>query len=244
MTGARVPVLLSTLLGFGAASVPPEPLYLTNVDSLTTAYSVAGIRVIQHVNRTNNLVAVSLYLLGGTRQITERTAGIEPLLLRAAANGTARYPDGLSQRAMSRTGSVEFLNPTVDWTVVGFVTLRPDVDSAWQVFADRLLHPTLAAQEVELARDEMLATARQRYADPDERIHIIASRVTFVGHPYALHPDGTEQSLLSLKQQDLADYAATQTVKSRMLLVVSGNIERPQVESLVATTIGSLPPGQ
>jgi zinc protease len=245
MTATRVAGLLAGLCWLGVPSPSPTPRapVPADADSLTTAYTVAGIQVIQHVNRANDLVAVSLYLLGGTRQISERTAGIEPLLLHAAANGTTHYPDGLSQRAMARTGSVEFLDPTVDWTVVGFVTLRPDVDSAWQVFADRLMHPTLAAEGVRLARDRMLATVRRRYAEPDERIQIIANQVTFVGHPYALDPEGTEQSLVRLRPQDLADYAAAQMVKSRMLMVVVGNMDRARIESLVTTTIGNLPPG-
>src|SRR2546426_3868349 len=45
----------------------------------TTLFRSSGVRVIQRVNPATDVVAVRLYLLGGTRQLTERTAGIEAL---------------------------------------------------------------------------------------------------------------------------------------------------------------------
>lgn len=234
---------LAALFGVGADARSPSAARPVAPDSLTFEYEVSGLHVVQHVNRANDLVAVSLYLLGGTRQISEQTAGIEALLLRASANGTEHYPDGQSERAMAHTGSIEVLSPEADWTVVGFVGLRQQLDSTWQVFADRLMHPTLTPEAVRFARDQMLTAVRRRYSDPDERIRLIANQVTFAGHPYALDPAGTEESLLRLKPEDLAQYAQTQMVTSRMLLVVAGNCERAKVESLVTATIGRLPPG-
>lgn len=213
-------------------------------DTLTVSYVASGFRVIHRVNRANDLVAVSLYLLGGTRQLTEQTAGIEALLLRASGNGTQRYPDAQTRRAMARTGSVDVLEAGVDWTVFGFIGLRQDVDSTWAVFADRLLHPSLTPDGVRLARDLMIASVRRRYSEPDERIQRIANQVTFVDHPYALDPEGTEASLQSITPELLAEYARTQLVKSRMLLVIVGNIERPQIEALVAATLSRLPAGE
>src|SRR5437870_12844390 len=78
-------------------------------DTLTTAYDVAGIRVLQRRTEGSDIVAVRLYLLGGTRQLTQRTAGIKPLMLRAAA-----YHGG---RASARPGSVVSRGPVADWAV-------------------------------------------------------------------------------------------------------------------------------
>lgn len=239
----RWPAVLGGLLVCGAAlgsrTRPPG----VAPDSLTMRYEVSGLPVIQRINRANDVVAVSLYLLGGTRQLSKRTAGIEALLLRASGRGTERYPGRQVRRVMARTGSVEVLEPDADWTVFGFVGLRQELDSSWSVFADRVMHPTLAPDGVDLARAALVAAARRRYSDPDERIRIIADMATFAGHPYALDPSGTVQSLTALTPADLADYARTQMETSRMLLVVVGNVERAQVESLVTATLGRLPRG-
>lgn len=239
---AALGLLLGLMAGdtAGVGHVPPRPL---DPDSLTTAREVAGVRIIQRINHRNDLVAVRLYLLGGTRQLTDHTAGIETLLLNAAAYGTDHYPGGQSQRAMARTGAVEVLEPEADWTVIGFITLRQDFDSAWVVFADRLTNPTLGPEAVRQARDQMLTLVRRRYADPDERIQIIANQGAFTGHPYALDPEGTEETLGAISNRDLTAYAHTQLVTSRMLLVIVGNVDTASVSALVTRTIGTLPHG-
>lgn len=237
---------LALYFGLMAGSGPPAALpglRALDADSLTTIRQVAGVRIIQQIRRRNDLVAVRLYLLGGTRQLTERTAGIEALLLHAAAYGTQRYPHGQSQRAMARTGAEEVIDPDVDWTVSGFSVLRQDLDSAWAVFADRLTSPTLDSDAVHQAREQMLMDARRRYSDPDERIRVIANRVAFPDHPYALDPEGTETSLAAITDGDLVEYERTQMVTSRMLLLVVGNADTAEVSALVTRTLGVLPRG-
>jgi hypothetical protein len=139
---ALVPLMLAGARGPGHA---PSG---SGADTLTTAYDVAGIRVLQRRTESSDIVAVRLYLLGGTRQITERTAGIEPLLLRAAA-----YHGG---RALDRTGSVVALEPEADWTVCGFTGLVQDLDAAWRAFVDRLVQPELSDEAVAGARRRLL----------------------------------------------------------------------------------------
>ena len=105
------------LAGTGASHPrPAQP----GPDTLTMSYSVAGLHVIQRVNRATDIVAARLYLLGGTRQLTEATAGIEALLLDASGYGTERYPGEQARRAMARTGSVVQTETEADWSVLGF----------------------------------------------------------------------------------------------------------------------------
>lgn len=235
--------VLATLIWLGVGLTPSGNAQALASDSLTIAYDVAGLHVIHRVNRASTFVVVSLYLLGGARQLTERTAGIEAMLLLASGHGTEHFPGERAQQAMARTGSDVVLEPGADWTVFGFVGLREALDTAWAVLADRLMHPTLDSEAVRLARAEMLAAVSRRYSDPDQRIRLIANLSAFAGHPYALDPEGTDASVGRLGREELAEYARTQMVTSRMLLVVVGNVDRARVESLVTATVGRLPPG-
>ena len=212
-------------------------------DTQTVAYQVSGIKVIQRINRSTNLVAVRVYLLGGTRQLVPVTAGIEPFLIRASAYGTARFPGVETQRAMAQTGAQVLLDAAADWTVFGFVGLSREFEGSWRVLADRLASPTLKSDAVERARSRLLGETRLRYTDPDQRLHLLATRSRFAGHPYALDPWGTEFSLGEISAKDLAAYHDAQIVKSRMLLVVAGNVEQATVERLVGETLGQLPQG-
>ena len=226
---------------------PPHPRgpnrATTSSDTLTTSYDVSGLHVIQRVNRATDIVAARLYFLGGTRQLTPATAGIEALWLAATAYGTERYPGDQTVRTMARTGSVVQIEPNVDWSVFGFTGLAPDFDATWDVLADRVLHASLSNEAIAQARIDLIARAHARYTDPDERIQVIASQSMFPDHPYSLDPEGTETTLNGITPEQVRVYARDQLVTSRLLLVIVGNVERAHAESLVAATLGKLPRG-
>jgi len=229
--------------GGGSGGAPPARPSRPEPDTLTIAYDVAGLHVIQRVNRGTDIVAARLYLLGGTRQLTEATAGIEALFLNASSYGTARYPGDEARRAMARTGSVVQLEVGADWSEFGFTGLAQDFDAAWDVLAERVAKPSLSAQAVGQARSRLVTRAHERYTDPDERIRVIANRAMFPDHPYSLDPEGTEESLTGITADQVRAYARDQLVQSRMLLVIVGNVERAHAESLVTATLGQLPRG-
>ena len=209
----------------------------------TEAFDVDGVRVIVRTNPANDVVAANLYLLGGTRQLTRETQGIEALLLAASERGTRRYSREALRRAMARTASTISVDPDEDWTRISLRTIRAELDSSWAVLADRVAAPLLDPADLELVRAQLLAAARQRTAAPDAHVAHVADSVAFGAHPYALVPEGSEASLASLSLADLRRYQATQMVRSRMLLVVVGNVTRPQVESMVRRTFSALPRG-
>jgi zinc protease len=182
-------------------------------------------------------------LLGGVQQLTPATQGIEPFLLAVSERGTLHYPKDSLRIAMNRTGSVITIDTDDDWTVFGLHSIRSTVDSTWAVFADRIMNPTLDSADVELVRAQLLAAASQQRLHPDAELRIVADSLLFAGHPYALSPDGTEQSLSSIQRSTLRSYQQTQFVKSRMLLVVVGNMARAHLEALVRSSLAKLPLG-
>lgn len=212
-------------------------------EATTTEFAVDGVRVILRHNPANDVVAANLYLLGGTRQLTPETQGIEAFLLAASDRGTRRYSRDELRRALARTGGTITIDPEKDWTVVGMRSIRSTLDSVWNVMADRVMAPRLDQADVELVRTQLVNAAQQRLASPDAQLTHLADSVRFAGHPYALLPEGTPASLAALNLADLQRYQKEQTVKSRMLLVVVGNVTRPEVERLVRRTLGTLPQG-
>lgn len=208
--------------------------------SLTTSFDVAGVHVILRQNNANNVVAANLYLLGGSRQVTERNAGIEPVLLEVSDRGTRRYPKNALRRAMSRLGSEIVVTPRADWTMFGIRSSTEVFDSTWAIFADRVMHPTLAKSEVSLVKAQYLSGIRQRRDDPEALADYLADSITLVGHPYAVSVVGNENSIQALDSASLREYHRNQFVTSRMLLVVVGNIDRAHIERLVTQSIGQL----
>jgi zinc protease len=211
--------------------------------ALTTSFDVSGVHVILRQNNANNVVAANLYLLGGARQVTDANAGIEPILLDVSERGTRQYPKNALRRAMSKLGSEIVISASADWTMFGIRSSAEVFDSTWAIFADRVVHPTLAKSEISVVKAQYLSGIRQRRDDPDALADVLADSITFVGHPYAVSVGGNEKSIQAIDSAALRDYQRTQFVTSRMLLVVVGNIDRAHIERLVNKSIGQLPRG-
>lgn len=211
----------------------------------TIQYSADGITVIHHRRGPlSSVVAVELYLLGGARQVSAANAGIEPFVLMASEYGTRKYPGTATRRALAETGSSITVETTPDWTTFSFHGLKQEFDSTWAVFADRLMQPALDSTAMRIVRSHMLDAVAQRTVSPEVHAWIAAESLAYRGHPYAVETSGTEASLRALTADDLRSYARDHFVKSRMLLVVVGDLAPETVQQAIARTLGQLPQGE
>jgi zinc protease len=211
--------------------------------AVTTKFDVDGVAVILRRNTANEVIAANLYLLGGARQITAANAGIEALLLVASERGTRKFPGATVRQRTATLGSTISIEANDDWSAIGLHAIRGTFDSTWAILADRVMAPTLSPGEVEIAREQLIAGARQRATHPDDAAEELADSLLYQDHPYALAATGTPASLASITIPQLRAYHTQQFVTSRMLLVVVGNVERADVERLVRGTIATLPRG-
>ncbi|HEX6533640.1 MAG TPA: pitrilysin family protein [Gemmatimonadaceae bacterium] len=228
--------------GGSDAATPRAPRRIAQ-DTMTTSFEVSGVRVILRRNTANDVVAANLYLLGGTRQVTDSTAGIEPMMLWVSEQGTRHYSREALRRRTAELGSSIVVEPRPDWTMFGFRGVRAAFDSTWMILADRLMYATLDSASTELIRAQVLSAVRQRRDSPDDLVEYLADSLAFSGHPYGLEPAGTERSIGRLTAAELRRYRDTQLETSRMLLVVVGNVDSADVAGLVTRTIGTLPRG-
>ena len=219
-----------------AAAVLPDT-------AVTTKFDVDGVTVILRRNTANEVIAANLYLLGGARQLTPANAGIEALLLLASERGTRKFPGAAVRQRTATLGSTISIEANDDWSAIGLHAIRGTFDSTWAILADRVMAPTLSPGDVEIARDQLVAGARQRMTHPDGAAEELADSLLYLQHPYALEATGTPASLAAITVPQLRAYHAQQFVTSRMLLVVVGNVERADVERLVRGTIATLPRG-
>ena len=104
MVGFMIPVMAGAQAT--ATRPAPTPAVATDAeDTLTTKFEVSGIPVILRRVTANNVVAANLYLLGGVRQLTTETQGIENFLLEATERGTAKYPRDVLRGKMALLGA-------------------------------------------------------------------------------------------------------------------------------------------
>jgi zinc protease len=216
---------------------------LTLADSTTTKFVASGIPVILRRSTSAGIATADVYLLGGTREETDETAGIEPFLLDVSQRGTKHFPRATMRKVMARLGTSIVVDPTADWTSIGVRATPETFDSTFTVLADRLMYPTIAEPDVENVRQEYASAVKQRRDSPDDLVEYLADSAAYAGHPYARAIGGSEKSIAAITRRQLVQFQTTQMVRSRMLIVVVGDVERARVEKLISRTLGNLPLG-
>jgi len=240
----RLTSRLATAFALLVTIVAPSHARAQNgADTLTSSFTVDGIPVILRRNTSNNVVVANVYLLGGVREATPATAGIEPFLLAVSERGTLHYPKAELRRKTSLLGFDIVVAPSVDWTLFGARTTTAILDSTWAIFADRLMYPAIQPAEVDLVRSQLLSAVEQERDDPDQLASDLADSVTFAGHPYSIPVNGTAASIQSITPAALRAFQQSQIVRSRMLIVVVGDVTREHLQSLIHGTLAKLPAG-
>ncbi len=207
----------------------------------TTKFMVSGIPVIFKPVRANDVVAVRLYIRGGSANLTPSNAGIEALMLEAAQEGTTKYPkDALNERLVE-TGTTISSEASHDFSVLALRGVRQHWNEAWDLFSQVALHPTFPASDVEVVRARMLDQVKRIPDDPDSYLTFLADSALYAGHPYAARPGGTPASLAGIQRDALADWHRRRLTKENLLIVVVGNTTRDDVTAKIASAFGGLP---
>lgn len=211
--------------------------------NLVTEFDVNGLKVL--VKRRSNAptVAAGLFVRGGARNITDKTAGIENFMLNAAAEGSKKFPRETLRREIARTGSGIGATSGKDYSVLSLAVTRQNFDRLWEIFADIAVNPTFSNEAVEYARAQILTGLREQETDNDNFLEILQDRVIYAKHPYANGVSGTIDSVTRFTSKDLSDYHKQTMQTSRLLLVIVGDVDPKDIQTRVTATLGKLPRG-
>jgi zinc protease len=206
-------------------------------------FAVNGLKVILKKNPANEVIVAQLYIRGGVMNLTPEIAGIEPLLFDAAEAGTAKYPKEEINGEQARMGTQIGNDVKRDYGLYQMRCVKAHFDRSWDIFADVIINPTLAGEEVELSREQFLIALRQRRDNPDAYLELLGEEKFYQRHPYTLDPLGTEESVSKITVAQMRQYLKDNLVTSKLLLVVVGNIERSDLQNKIFATFGQLPVG-
>src|SRR4029434_5437004 len=103
--GAVIINVLLTLVIFGQAAAPAKTPAAANRS--TTDFVLANaLKTIHRRVTGNEVVAVQVYFRGGTRNISEKNAGVESVLFEAASEGTKNFSKSEINRELARMGTI------------------------------------------------------------------------------------------------------------------------------------------
>ena len=208
-----------------------------------TEFDVNGLKVILRRRASAPTVAVGLFLRGGVRNLTDKTAGLESLMLTSAIEAGQSYPRQAVRRELARTGSTLSASAGSDFSVVSLASTRENFDRTWKLFADVTMKPLFDAADVNRVRDQMISSLREQETVPDSALDNLEDKVIYAGHPYSVDPMGTPETLTAITPAQLRDYHKKVMETSRLLLVVVGDVDAADLKARIASTLGTLPKG-
>ena len=211
--------------------------------ALVSEFEVNGLKVLVKRRLSAPTVAAGLFVRGGARNITEKNAGIESLMLSVAAEAGKKYPREAVRRELARTGSSIAAGSNNDYSVFSLASTRTNFDKSWDIYTDLILNPTFDPADISRIRDGIMTGLRERESDADNFLQILQDRVIYADHPYSNEVSGTIETLNTLTAKDLRDYHKKTLETSRLLLVVVGDVDAADLKKRVTASFGKLPRG-
>lgn len=241
----RGSLIASLLLSFAVAIVAQSSSAngFAAQAAMVTEMDVNGLKVIVKRRASAPTVAGGLFIRGGARNLNEKDAGIENLMLASAVEAGAKMPRAIVRRELSRLGSGIGSSVVPDYSVVSFASTRSNFDRVWEIFSTVMLDPAFAAQDVELNRERILTGLREAGTSPESALQTLQDKTVYAGHPYANDVNGTAANIARFTPAELRAYHKSVMQTSRLLLVVVGDVDPEQLRARVAATFGKLPRG-
>ena len=225
--------LLFTLVLFAAV---PENVTEFDLDN--------GIHVITRTVTGGEVEGLSLFLVGGSRVLSESNQGIEAFSLEAALAGSDTYPDERWREIMDTTLASWNASYNYDYSRYHLKCLSEDLPILLDGFADCLLEPELDAQIVERIQNSQLVALQSDLEDPDNRIWLVANKGFMgAGHPYLLRPDGIPSTLASFEVEDVREWLTDRIKSGNIVITHAGPTSPEQLEALLEVSFGRIPEG-
>ncbi len=193
------------------------------------------------------VVSVHLFFRAGEEALDAGRAGLSVLTGDAVEGGTQRRSGAEFAEALEGLGARIGVSTGWEGTTVELSCLADRLAEALPLLAEAVLEPAFPEDEVERARDQRLATLRQRSKDPASlAVDHLMSRIFASATPYARPRGGTEASVAAMTRDHVRGYADAAYRPEQGALVIAGDVDAGEVEALVESSFagwtGAPPP--
>ncbi|MCC6217848.1 MAG: insulinase family protein [Polyangiaceae bacterium] len=197
-----------------------------------------GIRVLHSRQGSTPLVALALVVTHGSATDPRGKSGLTELMVSlldegAGARSALDVSRELRDRAIDYGVSVE-----VDHATLWMTLLADAFGEAATLLADFARRPRFEDADVTRVRDEGVAAAMKREAEPTSGRSAALRRALFGGGYAGELPSGSQASLKRLRRADVKAQHAAVFAPDSVALVVVGRVERAEVERALGAAFG------
>jgi zinc protease len=208
------------------------------------AYRLAnGVRLLVQPRREIPVVSARAVLLGGQLVESEETAGLGSFLSSLWLRGSeAHAAADFARRVESLAADVDGFSGR---SSTGLTLDAPSESFAavLELFAEALLSPAFADEEIERERRETLAALARREDRLGARAFDLFTRAHWERHPYRLPLPGTPETVARFAREDLVRHQQQLVRAGNLVLAVVGDVDPDETAVRVGRLFGELAGG-
>jgi zinc protease len=198
-----------------------------------------GLRVILAESHKLPLVGVEMVVRTGNGANPRTMAGLADLVADMLDEGTATRSATAIAEQIAQLGATLLTNATWDASSLSVSALTENIDRALEVWADVLLRPAFAKDDLDRVRENLLSTLARRKDSPPLVAGVAFARALYgESHPYGWPQSGSEESVGRITQADVRSFFEKYYRPNNAVLVVAGDISeanlRAKMEGLLA----------
>ncbi len=203
-----------------------------------------GLRVLVHQDHSAPIAVLNLIYDVGSRDEHENKTGFAHLFEHLMFGGSKNVPD--FDNVLQNVGAENNAFTSPDVTNYYISVPSDNLETAFWVESDRMLHLNINAQTLEVQRKVVIEEFKQRYLNqPYGDVWLKMRPLAYQKHPYRWATIGKE--IAHIEQATLADVQAFFDRFYRpnnAVLVVAGNVTENQVKQLASKWFEPIPAGE
>lgn len=122
--------------------------------------------------------------------------------------------------------------------------MAPDWKIGLEAISNGLKEPTFAQDTLDREREFQIASIRSELDRPMTQAAKMMRETLFANHAYQNPLSGTEESMLSISQEELNRYQSENVMAKNAVLTIYGDVDSNEANDAVAEALGSLPSGE
>lgn len=206
--------------------------------------TVSGVKVIVQ-SSGNDIVEIQTIIKGGVQNYNLSKQGIESLAMSSLTEcGTKKDDKNSFKDKLDKVSAQVYASAGKDFSTISMNCIKTDFDAVWALYADAITIPAFNEQEFNRIKQDAINGLRAQESQPDYAIDNLAKQTAFAGKDNAKRPEGTVATLTKLTVSETSAYYQSILAKSRMVIVVVGEIEKPVIEQKVAAMLANVPEGK
>ncbi len=206
--------------------------------------NIDGVKVIVQPS-ANEIVEIQTIIKGGVQNYSAGKAGIESLAMSALTEcGTLRDDKNTFKNKLDKVSARVGGSTQMDFAGFYMNCIKSDFDVVWPLYEDALTTPRFDEKEFNRIKQDAINILRAQASNPDYAISQYAKQVAFAGKNYAKSPEGTEQTVKSLTPGETKSYYKSILTKSRLIIIVVGELERSMLEQKIKAMLAVIPAGK